>query len=77
MEITEARKILTLALRKSFSNILRLYLSKKRGFWEVLEQIRALYANKDDNSYIRVAFRELHSEKKYSDNGVRKILKNL
>ena len=39
------------------------YLYKKRGFWEVLERIRALYANKDEYSYIRVAFRKLRSEK--------------
>ena len=38
------------------------YLYKNRGFWEVLEQIRALYANRDGYSYIRVAFREPYSE---------------
>ena len=30
------------------------YLYKNRGFSEILEQIRALYANKDGHSYIRV-----------------------
>ena len=39
------------------------YLFKNRGFWSVLEQIRALYPNRDGYSYIRVAFREPHSEK--------------
>ena len=32
-------------------------------FWQFLEQIRTLYANRDGYSYICVAFRELHSEK--------------
>ena len=36
---------------------------KRSGLWEVLERIRALYSNKDGNSYIRIAFRELHLEK--------------
>ena len=37
---------------------------ENRGFWEVLEPIKALYTNKDGHSYIRVGFRELHSENK-------------
>ena len=37
---------------------------KKREFWEVLEQIRAFYGNRDGYSYIGIVFRELHSEKK-------------
>ena len=40
---------------------------KNIEFWKVLEQIRALYANKDGQSYIRVVFRELHSEKQPLD----------
>ena len=40
---------------------------ENRGFWEVLEPIRALCTNKDGHSYIRIGFRELHSEKNYSD----------
>ena len=36
---------------------------KNRGFWEVLGGIRALYTSKNGHSYIRLAFRELHSEK--------------
>ena len=36
---------------------------KNRGFWEVLKQIRDLYANMDRHLYIHIAFRELHSEK--------------
>ena len=46
------------------------YLYKNRGVWEILERIRALYTNTDGHSDIRVAFIELHSEKKesyYSD----------
>ena len=39
------------------------YFYKNRGFWEVLEPIRALYSNRNGYSHIRVAFRELHSEK--------------
>ena len=45
---------------------------KNRGFWEFLEQIKARYRNRDEHSYIRVDFRKLHSEKKHSDNSVRK-----
>ena len=39
---------------------------KNREFWEVqkiIRGIRALYPNRDGYSYIRVAFRELYSEK--------------
>ena len=43
---------------------------ENRGFWEVLEPIRALCTNKDGHSYIRIGFRELHSEKNYSENYV-------
>ena len=38
---------------------------KNRGFQEVLEQIRN--TSKDGHSYIPANFRELHSEKKHSD----------
>ena len=37
------------------------HLDKNKGFSDVLEQTRALYANRDVYSYIRVVFRELHS----------------
>ena len=46
---------------------------KNREFWEALEQIRALYANKDGHSYTCIAFRELHS-KKHPDDSVQKII---
>ena len=36
------------------------FYKKNRGFWEIFEQIRALYENRDGNSFIHVAFRELH-----------------
>ena len=36
---------------------------RNRGFWEVFEPIRALYANRDRYPYIHVTFREPHSEK--------------
>ena len=36
---------------------------KNRRSQGVLEEIRALYANRDEYSYIRVAFRKQHSEK--------------
>ena len=42
-----------------------IHLYKNREFWEVLEQIRALCANKDGHSYIRVAFRQSYSEESY------------
>ena len=38
------------------------YFIQNRGFWEVLERIGALYANRDGHLFIRVAFRKLHSE---------------
>ena len=37
---------------------------KNRAFSEILGRIRDLYAIKDKHSYIRVAFKELHSEKR-------------
>ena len=36
---------------------------KNRGFWEGLQQSRALCAIRDKSSNIRVAFREIHSGK--------------
>ena len=36
--------------------------SKNGGFWEILEPITELYANRDGHSKVRVAFKELHSE---------------
>ena len=38
------------------------YLYIKRGFWEALDRIRALYAYRDRYSYIRVTFRKKQSE---------------
>ena len=35
---------------------------KNRGFWEILERIRAFYANRDGYWYIWLVFRELNSE---------------
>ena len=54
-----------------------IHLYKNRGFWEVLERIIALYANKDGHSYVPVAFRELHSEKQpLEENTQKHIQKN-
>ena len=39
------------------------YLYKNRIFWEHLERIRAIYANRNGYSYIRVTFRKPHPEK--------------
>ena len=49
---------------------------KNRGLWKVLEQIRALYANKDGHySYIDVAFWELHSEKQPLEENTQNIFR--
>ena len=53
-----------------------IHLFKNRGFWDVLERITALYANKDRHSYIRVAFRELHSEKQFLEENTQKHIQN-
>ena len=53
-----------------------IHLYKNRGFWEVLEQIRALCANKDGHSYIHVAFRGLHSEKQPLEENTQKHIQN-
>ena len=49
---------------------------KYRRFWEFLEQIRALYTNKDEYSHIRVAFRELHSEKQPLEENTQNYIQN-
>ena len=41
-----------------------MFAQKNKGFWELLELSRALYANKDEPSYIFITFTKLHSEKK-------------
>ena len=41
-----------------------MFAQKNKGFWELLELSRALYANKDEPSYICITFTKLHSEKK-------------
>lgn len=44
-----------------------MFAQKNKGFWELLELSRALYANKDEPSYICITFTKLHSEKKLDD----------
>ena len=53
-----------------------IHLYKNGGFWEVLERIRALCVNRDRYSYIRVAFRELHSEKQTLEENTQNYVKN-
>ena len=38
-------------------------LYKNKGFLEVLEQIRVLYADRDKHLYTGITFRDLNSEK--------------
>ena len=79
MDIIESRKIPILALRKKllehFTAIYYFKLNnyiKNKGFWKVLERIISLYTNSDGHSYIRDAFTKLRSEKKHSDDSIRK-----
>ena len=46
---------------------------KNREFWEVLERIRAHRFRSNQNSDTGVAFRELYSEKKHSDDSIQKL----
>ena len=49
---------------------------KNRGFREVLKRIKWLHANKDGHSCIRAAFKELHSEKKNSNDSAQKFIQD-
>lgn len=42
-----------------------------------MERITLLYANKDGHSYIRIAFRELHSEKQPPEDKTQIYIKSL
>ena len=52
------------------------YLYKNRGFWEALEPIRVLCANRDGYSYIRVTFREQHLEKQPLEENTHNYIQN-
>ena len=70
MEINEARKILVLV-----SRIFQGYICiKNRGFWEVLEQIRALYANKDRHLLFALLLDSYIQKKRISDDSLQKII---
>ena len=70
MEVTKARKNACPSFEKNPSRPFHGYILyfklynyiKNRGFWEILEQIGALYTNIDGHSYTGVAFRKLHSK---------------